>query len=327
MSRPNGADSALARAKVVLAETQNKLAALALERNTALLRGTDADVAKVDAEVEATEKLLRTHSDRVKLLEVEAEKEEAARRAKEHAALIGRVEAKLAERDRAIAELAGCAAAADAALLKVFALNRAILAAWPWGNGDLGAVMLGDPAVLGALSNEIFRVAGRPPATGGMPGDPRGPSYPGGRPERLEWIMLPAKSARPLIEKFAEAAAAAVQIMRSGRVADAPPMNGAAHGTNGAAHPPANASPAEDASTIIGDVPQGDRAPAVSAPPPMPAPSIERTPAQVELAKLLNRRHVLAMSDDPKSEEAPKWRAYSRVELRRVRNDRHRDDP
>jgi hypothetical protein len=250
MSRRNGAGGALDRAKVVLAETRAKMAALATERDAALLRGTDADVAKVDAAVEATEKLLRTHTDRVRLLEGEAEKEAAARRAKEHEALIGRVEGKLAERESAVAELAGCAAAADAALLKVFALNREILAAWPWGN-NLGAVLLGDGATLNALRNEIYRVSGRPPSTGGMPGDSRGPSYPGGQCEKLEWIMMPERT-KPMTEKFAEAAAAASVIMKTGRNVPAP-----ASVTNGtAAHPPVTASPGDAGQSSIVPTPQ-----------------------------------------------------------------------
>jgi hypothetical protein len=270
--RRNGAGNALDRAKVVLAETQNKIAALALERNTALLRGTDADVAKVDAEVDATEKLLRTHGDRIKLLEAEAEKEEAARRAKEHEALIGRVEAKLAERNKISEELASHVAAADAALLRLFAVNRQILAAWPWQNGSLGAVLLGDGAVVGALSNEIFRVAGRPPTTGGAAGDPRGPSYPGGKCENLSWIAMPERSSRPLVARFAEASAAASVILRTGR-------NGPAPETNGAAHPPGDDSP-------------GDAGRSSIAPPPRVAP--QKGVPNPELTQLLNRQLQLA---------------------------------
>jgi hypothetical protein len=269
MSRRNGAGGALDRARVVLAETQAKLAALATERDTALLRGTDADVAKVDAAVEATEKLLRTHTDRVRLLEGEAEKEAAARRAKEHAALIGRVEGKLRERDQAVAELAGCAAAADAALVKVFALNRAILAAWPWGN-NLGAVLLGDRATLNALKNEIYRVSGRPPSTGGMPGDSRGPSYPGGQCERLEWIMMPEKT-RPMTEKYTEARAAASVIMRTGRNGPAP-----APETNGAVHPAMN-----------GNSPTEQLAPS------SPSPSQAASKLTPEMLALLERQNAL----------------------------------
>lgn len=237
MSRRNGAGNAVAAAQEALGETAEQLKALTARRREVLLAGTDDEVAAVDAEIEAAQRQQRIRSDRVSVLIEAAEQEAAARRAKEHAVLIGRVEAKLAERERAVAKLADLVTAADAALLEVFAHNRQILAAWPWGNGDLGAVLLGDPAVLGALSNEIFRVAGRPPATGGMPGNPKGPSYPGGRPERLEWIALPEKSSEPMVAKFESASRAAIAILRTGRNAPAPAP---ASATNGAVHPAMN---------------------------------------------------------------------------------------
>jgi hypothetical protein len=212
----NGVGSSLRKAQHVLEETRGRLAALADQRNVTLLHGTDADVSKVDLEIEAANKLLRTHGDRVKLLEIEAEKEAAAKRAKELAALVDRVEKKLGERDAIAAELASCVAAADAALVKLFACNRLIQAGWPWEGGHVGAVLLGDAAVLGVLGNEIFRVGGRVPPGGGMPPDPRGPSYPGAKCEELQWIMMPEKT-KPMVEKFAEASAAAKQIMRGER--------------------------------------------------------------------------------------------------------------
>jgi hypothetical protein len=267
-SRRNGAGNALDRAKVVLAETRVKLGELAVQRNAALLRGTDADVAKVDAAVEATEKLLRTHTDRVRLLEGEAEKEAAERRAKEHAALIGRVEAKLAERNRAVAKLADCVAAADAALVEVFALNRAILAAWPWGN-NLGAVLLGDGMAVNALRHEIYRVSGRPPATGGMPGDPRGPSYPGGVAEDIMWAMMPERI-KPIVEKFAAASAAASVIMKTGRNGPAPVTNGAA------AHPSVTASPGDTGQSSI-----------------VPTPQVAPQKGSPEMIRLLSRQNEL----------------------------------
>jgi hypothetical protein len=265
MSRRNGAGDSLERAQAVLAETDARLAALVKKRNTALLNGSDADVALVDEEIEGVQKLLRTHTDRVSLLAAERQRSEAARRAKEHEALITRVEGKLAERDCAVAELAGHVAAADAALVKVFALNREILAGWPWGNGHLGAVLLGDGATLNALRNEIYRVSGRPPSTGGMPGDPRGPSYPGGQCEQLEWIMMPERI-RPMVEKFAQASAAGSVIMKTGR-------NGPAPATNGAVHPEMN-----------GNSPTEQLAPST------PSPSEKASP---EMIRLLSRQNEL----------------------------------
>jgi hypothetical protein len=236
-SRRNGAGSALQHAQSALQETAEQLKALTARRREVLLAGTDDEVAAVDAEIEAAQRQQRTLTDRVSVLLEQAEQEAAARRAKEHEALIGRVEGKLSERDRAVAKLAGLVAAADAALVEVFALNRAILAAWPWGN-NLGAVLLGDGMVVNALRNEIYRVSGRPPSTGGMPGDPRGPSYPGGVAEDIMWAMMPERI-KPIVEKFAEASAAASVIMKTGRNSPAP-ASAPAPVTNGAAHSTAN---------------------------------------------------------------------------------------
>jgi hypothetical protein len=252
-SRRNGAGSALQHAQSALQETAEQLKALTARRREVLLAGTDDEVAAVDAEIEAAQRLQRTRTDRVSVLLEQAEQEAAARRAKEHEALIGRVEAKLAERESAVAKLAGLVAAADAALVEVFALNRAILAAWPWGN-NLGAVLLGDGATLNALRNEIYRVSGRPPSTGGMPGDSRGPSYPGGQCERLEWIMMPEKT-RPMTEKYTEARAAASVIMKTGRNGPAPETNGAVHSAMNGNSPteqlaPSSPSPSQAASKL-----------------------------------------------------------------------------
>jgi hypothetical protein len=240
MSRRSGAGNALTAAQEALGETAEQLKALTARRREVLLTGSDEEVAAVDAEIEAAQRQQRTRSDRVSVLIEAAEQEAAARRAKEHAALIGRVEAKLAERDAIVAELAAHAAAADAALVKLFAANKAVLAGWPWENGHVGAALLGAGDTVRVLSNEIYRIGGRAPSTGGAPGDPRGPSFPGGKRGNLSWVMMPERSSPPMIARFAEASAAASVIMKTGRNAPAPATIGAVHpAMNGHATPPA----------------------------------------------------------------------------------------
>jgi hypothetical protein len=270
-SRRNGAGSALDRARAVLSETQAKLAALGTERDTALLRGTDADVAQVDGRIEQAERLLRTHSDRVRLLEAEAEKDEAARRVKEHAAHIGRVEARLVDRGAIVAELAKHVAAADAAFVKLCTINQTIMSAWPWENGHIGAALLGAGDVARALSHELFRIGGRVPPGGGQPNPHPAPTWPGAKCARLEDIMLPERTT-PLVERFAQAGATASVIMRTGRngPAPAPETNGAA------AYPPVTASPAETGQSTSVSTPQ--------APPLKPS---------LEMLGLLERQNVL----------------------------------
>jgi hypothetical protein len=301
MSQPRRKPAAMTvdAARAAVAVVERDLASAVEERNRVLLTDDDEAVAEVDARIAVLRQRQRTATDRATLVFAQSEQEAAARRAKEHAALIGRVEAKLADRSRSVAKLADLVAAADAALLEIFAANRAILAAWPWGNGDRGAVMLGDPAVLGALSNEIFRVAGRPASTGGMPSDGRGPGFPGGRPERLEWIAMPERSSRPLVEKFKEAATAAAQIMSGGRVADAVPVNGAAHhGMNGAAGR-LDASPGVPGSN---DVPVTPASGLVAGQINAPIPDSDE--GRAVLRRLLQRQAELAEQDGEEAEEA-----------------------
>jgi hypothetical protein len=289
--RSNGAGNAVQSAQAALQEIGAQIGALVASRREALLHGSDEAVQKIDAELEQAQRLQKTRADRLAVLGEEAEKQEAARRVREKSDLIERVEKKIAARSAAVEKLAACVAAADAALLEVFAHNRAILAAWPWGNGDRGAVMLGDPAVLGALSNEIFRVAGRPASTGGMPGNPKGPSYPGGRPERLEWIALPEKSSEPMIAKFEAASRAAIAIMKTGRNHAPTEINGAVASRQPApADAGSNDAPGAPASGLV--------AGQINAPIP------DSDEGRAVLRKLLQRQAELAEQDGEEAEAA-----------------------
>jgi hypothetical protein len=140
--------------------------------------------------------------------------------------------------------------------------------------------MLAESAVVGAIRAELYRVGGRPLPGGGQPSPYTAPSFPGGTPERLEWAMLPEKSARPLTEKFAEASVVAGVIMRTGRHDPDVPAPVVA-----APEPaPVSGDASAPASAINGHaVPE-----VVSAPEPLPA--IERTPEQIELSRLLVRQ-------------------------------------
>jgi hypothetical protein len=106
---------------------------------------------------------------------------------------------------------------------------------------------------------------------------------------------MPEKSARPLVAKFE--AAAAAQIMRGGRVADA--VNGAAHhGTNGAAGrldalpgvPGSNDAAVTPASGLV--------AGQINAPIP------DSDEGRAVLRKLLQRQAELAEQDGEEAEEA-----------------------
>jgi hypothetical protein len=295
--RRNGA--ALEQAQQALAEVNSQIEALVARRREALLHGSDAAVARVDTELEAAQRLQRTRSDRVALLVEQAEAEAAERRAREHAAHILRVERKLEQRDAAAAELASCIAAADAALCKLVSTNRIIQAGWPFGHGHLGAVMLDDGSTVLAVANEIYRVGGRAPVTGGVDLH-QVPTYPGARCADLNFIMMPERSARPLVERFAEATAAAKVIMRTGRN-DPRPTNGhaAPAPTTSIEPPPAmQVEQAEDVTSCI---------------PPAQAngnsPPAERTEAQRQLSSLLVEQARLADLEQTAEVEA----AYAEI--------------
>jgi hypothetical protein len=117
--------------------------------------------------------------------------------------------------------LAQLVAQADAAFVRVLELGQQIAAMWEWRPGDLGSALCSVGAMTVALQNEIYRISGRPAPGGGMP-HTAPPAFPGGRPGDLLWAMIPEKSARPLVERLAEASAAGVQITRTGRHDPAP---------------------------------------------------------------------------------------------------------
>jgi hypothetical protein len=270
----------LAAAQAALVETTEQLKGLTAKRHNALLTGaSDRDVALIDSEIATAQHVQRTRSDRVQVLLEEAERKEAERRVKEKLAHIERVEKKLAERDAVAAELAAAIAVADRCWVKLRTLNLAIQAGWPWPHGSIGAALLDDGSALLAIANEIYRVGGRPPVTGGVVDLKQVPTYPGAKCADLSYIMLPERSAPPLIERFAQASAAASRILRSGRndpiAAPAVP-------------PAAQPEPAQASAPVAESAPAPAPAPANGAP-PMRA----RTDAEREMARLLKRQSEL----------------------------------
>jgi hypothetical protein len=107
----------LEQARSSLAEVDAGLAKLAADREAALMAGADDEtITKIDERVDAQQRARRTNADRVRLMEAEAERQAAEKIAREKAAHIERVEAKLADRNRAVAKLADLVAAADGRL-------------------------------------------------------------------------------------------------------------------------------------------------------------------------------------------------------------------
>jgi hypothetical protein len=286
--KPIGAS--LEAARQALAESEELIASLEAERLTVLLGDDNARLARIDSRLEGLRRQHRTDLDRVAVREQEAEKESRAKAASEKADLISRIERQFAERDLIAAEMAVAIATADRCFVRLIETARSIRDSWPWRQGDAGAAMLTESTVTGAIRAELYRVGGRPSPGGGQPNPHTAPSFPGGTPERLEMMMLPAQSARPLTEKFAEASVAAGIIMRTGRNDPAP-----------AAVPIVLEPVSPDALLVPAPVTNGH---AETAPVPTPEPAIERTPEQIELGRLLARQADLVSGPLTERDEA-----------------------
>jgi hypothetical protein len=169
-------------------------------------------------------------------------------------------------------------------------LGRDVRAAWPWAQHYIAPIMAGDGSIPQLIKHELYRLGALPELGGGMPSPHQAPSFPGGIPERLEFMLLPDKIA-PLDAKLAEASKLASRIMRTGRSTNHVEPQPAAPNGNGAATVVATAS-----------VPPGNGAANGHAAPVADNAPVERTAQQIELSRLLLRQNELAMLDTPEAE-------------------------
>jgi hypothetical protein len=202
-------------ARKSLADAEELVAKLEDERRAVLLGDDDGHLARIDARLNNARLQHRTATDRLAAREAEEARQQQAKAARERMLLIGRVENRLHERDRIGAELAEHIRAADKSFCRLIEANRQIHAAWEWSASDTFATMVHEGSIVAAVRNEIFRVGGRVPLTGGVI-DTRPLSYPGGEPERVELMYQPERT-RALVDKLADATATAGRIMRTGR--------------------------------------------------------------------------------------------------------------
>src|SRR6516165_3848638 len=105
MPRPKSATSRLEQARADHTAASTKLNELEAARASALLADDDDKAAHLDAEIEAQRRLVRGFGDKIELLRQRAADEEQARKVREKADLIGRVEQLLAKRDAAAGKL------------------------------------------------------------------------------------------------------------------------------------------------------------------------------------------------------------------------------
>jgi hypothetical protein len=209
-------------------------------RNQCLLRDNDTEAAKLGTEIENLQRLAHGHRDKINLLREEAQREEQARRVKERAALIGRIEVKLDLRDRAMQEVAAAIKQLATASEKAIKINREIVAAWSWEAHDLPAALLTPPSIMTAISHEAYRCSYHPRRYGGMDTDPlAGLSLPGSKCPRLEWVELPEKT-RPMVDVVRDASEFARQFMRTGKSSSTvePPITNVIPAANGRGEAP-----------------------------------------------------------------------------------------
>jgi hypothetical protein len=271
-------ESPLARAQQALQETAEQLKALTARRREVLLTGSDEDVAAVDAEIEAAQRVQRTRTDRVAVLLEHAAAEAAAARAAARSETIVAIEALLAERDAAGAELAISIEAADKSFVRLIELGREIRQRWQFAPHDANPAMLSENALLMAIPHEFYRLTARPHPLGGKVLPDHLPSFPAGsKAERIEEAGLPSKI-KPLAKKLEAASALASRVMREG------------FSTNQLSVIPSSAaSPGDTGQSNVEALPQVS--PFKAAPNP-------------ELARLLSRQNQLASRDMSPDDEA-----------------------
>jgi hypothetical protein len=208
-------------AQAALEDANRKLAELTGKRNAALLKDDVAAAIALGVEIANLKLTARAHEDKIQLLRDEAAREEQARRDKEREGQIKQIEDKLAERDRAGADLGDAIRKADAAFRKLIDIGVEIQGQWNWLASDVPACLFSHNAISAALSHEMYRVGGHPMLGGGQVEEPHaGINFPGARTPRFELTHQPQRIT-PLATVLQEASAHAGRIMR-GQKSSAP---------------------------------------------------------------------------------------------------------
>jgi hypothetical protein len=216
----------------VIAQTAGKLVDLTERRNAALMKDADTEAAKLGAEIEHLQRLAEGHRDKLVLLKRALAEEENERRAKERAALIGKIEDKIEERDKVMFEMADAIKQLANTSERAFKIIREIASSWSWAPHDLTAALLTPPAIMAAVSHEFYRTSYHPRRYGGQDTDPlAGIMLPGARCPRLEWMEQPQRT-RSLADVTRDASVFAREYLRTGKsssaveAASVPLMNG-----------------------------------------------------------------------------------------------------
>jgi hypothetical protein len=213
------AETRLADARAAQAEAVRRVAEVGAARSKAILDEDDAAARKLDAELEELQRDARIAAERVRLLEEEAQREEADAVVKRRADLTVRFEKKLAEADAEAAELQELIAQAEKKFRKIITLRTDARAAWPIGDSHANAAAgtaegaaLSGGAVAKLLQFEFYRIGARP-FLGGRPGEIKEQDWPGAVCPKNEWRGMPDKI-MPFADALRQASRFAVDMMR-----------------------------------------------------------------------------------------------------------------
>jgi hypothetical protein len=229
---PPSATDRLAAAQAALEETDRKIVELDRRRNEFLLADNNAEAIKTGIEITNLKLEARAHADKLALLREKAAEEEQARRAQEKAILVEKIETKLAQRDKAMDDVAAAIKQLATASEKAINIGCDIIAAWSWPSHDLPPALLTVQSVMTAISHELFKASHHPRRYGGADTDPlAGHSLPGSRSPTLQLAEDPMR-VRPMADVVADASAFAKQFLHTGKSssAGAPDQKDAPHG-------------------------------------------------------------------------------------------------
>lgn len=220
---PADAATPLDRARAALAETNARLATLAQDRRARLLADDDAAVAEIDREVETLNRSARLLTDKLAVLEEDAQRQGAERRAAEREARLAAADAKFAEGDRIGEELEASIARTVELFKQLIAVRTEAFTASGLALGDAGVALASGPAIKIAVAHQLYKV-GTTPMLHGRAGEIVPTAFPGGQAPTIEMRGLPERIV-PLSELLRTASAWASDRMR-GR---SPAVPAAAH--------------------------------------------------------------------------------------------------
>ncbi len=219
------AETRLADARAAEAKAVKRVAEVGAARSKAILDEDDAAARKLDGELDEAQRDARIAGERIRLLEAEAQREEAdavLKRRKDH---VARFIKKLSDADQVADELQACVEQEDKLDRRLIQLREDARVAW-WGStpheNALGVspdgAALSGIAIKALLMHELYRVGARP-FVGGTAGELKAPDLPGGQCPDHRLLGQP-HLIEPFGARMRKASQAAIDVMR-GKIPEA----------------------------------------------------------------------------------------------------------